>query len=90
MQINFNNVRRKAGRSYNRLVKFLLAKNNEGTITFLDHEIEDTMNDLRSSIGAIMCTYEEGDDDFIDVYNDPMLLIYGTFFDNDEFECHAE
>lgn len=92
MEIDFNNVRRKAGESYNDLVRFLLYKNNEGTINFDDEDIEDVMDNLRSSIGAIMCTHEPGDDGFKDLYNDPLLLIYGTFIEScrDESEYHAQ
>lgn len=82
MQIDFNNVRRKAGESYNDLVRYLLYKNKEGIISFEDEDIEDIMHDLRNAIGAIMCTSENGDDGFKNLYNDPLLLVYGTFIEN--------
>jgi hypothetical protein len=81
MEIDFNNVRRKAGETYNELVRFLSSKNNEGTICFDDEELDEIMQDLRHSIGAIMCTYEKGDDGFKCLY-DPLLLVYGTFVES--------
>lgn len=91
MVIDFNNVRRKAGEAYNEIVRFLISKNNEGTICFEDEEIEKIMNELRGTIGAIMCTYENGDDGFQCLY-DPLLLVYGTFVEScyDESDYHAQ
>lgn len=92
MVIDFNDVRQKAGESYNCLVQFLISKNNEGTILFQDEEIEEIMQKMRNSIGAIMCTHEPGDDGFKDLYNDPLLLVYGTFVESyiDEADYHAQ
>lgn len=92
MVIDFNNVRKKAGEYYNSLVQFLISKNTEGTICFDDDEIEEIMHDLRNAIGAIMCTHEPGDDGFIDLYNDPLLLVFGTFIEScyDESNYHAQ
>jgi hypothetical protein len=91
MQIDFNNVRRKAGATYNELVRFLSKKNNGGTVCFDDEEIEEIMHDLRSSIGAIMCTYESGDDGFQCLY-EPLLLLYGSLVGSciDEADCHPQ
>lgn len=91
MVIDFNNVRKKAGESYNKLVRFLTSKNNDGTICFEDEKIEEIMHDLRNSIGAIMCTHEPGDDGFQSLY-EPMLLLYGTFMGSylDEADYHAQ
>lgn len=91
MVIDFNNVRQKAGESYNSLVRFLISKNNEGTISFEDENLEEIMNDLRNTIGAIMCTHEPGDDGFRSLY-EPMLLVYGTFVESclDEADYHAQ
>jgi len=90
MQIDFNNVRQKTGETYNRLVRFLASKNNEGIICFDDDEIEGVMNDLRHSIGAIMCTHEPGDEGFRSLY-EPQLLLYSSFSESyiDEADCHA-
>lgn len=91
MQIDFNNVRQKTGETYNRLVRFLISKNNEGIICFDDDEIEEVMHDLRHSIGAIMCTHEPGDDGFRSLY-EPQLLLYGTFVESyiDEADYHTQ
>lgn len=91
MVIDFNNVRKKAGETYNLLVQFLTSKNNEGKICFEDEEIEEIMHDLRHTIGAIMCTYENGDDGFQCLY-EPLLLLYGTFVESyiDEADYHAQ
>lgn len=92
MIIDFNDIRKKAGESYNKLTSFLLANDREGIISFDDEDIEEIMHDLRNSIGAIMCTCENGDDGFKNLYNDPLLLVYGCFFDRylDEANTHAE
>ena len=91
MQIDFNNIRRKAGETYNSLVQFLISKNDEGTVCFNDEEIEEIINTLRCTIGAIMCTYESGDEGFQCLY-EPLLLVYGTFVESycDEADYHAQ
>jgi hypothetical protein len=91
MEIDFNNVRRRAGEMYNNLVQFLISKNNFGTICFEDEDLEEIMNDLRHTIGAIMCTHEPGDDGFQSLY-EPLLLVYGTFVESccDEADYHAQ
>ena len=92
MQIDFNHLRQKAGNSYNDLVRFLHTNNKDGTIGFEDTEIEEILFDLRSSIGAILSTYEPGDEDFKDLHNDPWLIIFGTFEDSllDEADYQAQ
>lgn len=92
MQIDFNHVRRKAGNCYNELARFLNDKNNEGTISFDDTDIEETLFDLRCAIGAIMCTYEEGDDGFQSLHNEPYLVVFETYEQSliDESNYHAQ
>lgn len=70
MKINFNNVRRNACRAHDRLVRKLNAATKDGQVRISVDNLEDVMNDLRMAVGAIASTYEEGNDDFKDVFEE--------------------
>lgn len=69
MKINFNNVRKQACFAYDRLCKTLNAsKEYEGYMLVDPSQIQQDMDSLRSMIGAIAMTSEEGNEDFQDIY----------------------
>jgi hypothetical protein len=69
MKINFNNVRRQACFAYDRLCKKLnFSKEYEGYMLIDPSSIQKEMDDLRSMIGAIAMTHEEGNEDFQDIF----------------------
>jgi hypothetical protein len=70
MKINFNNVRRNACRTHDRMIKLLNASIDDGQVIVDVDMLEDVLNDLRMAIGAIASTYIEGDDDFKDVFEE--------------------
>lgn len=70
MKINFNNVRRNACRAHDRLVRLLNASIDDGQVIIDVDLLEDVMNDLRMAVGAIASTYEDGNDDFKDVFEE--------------------
>lgn len=71
MKINFNNVRRQACFAYDRLVnKLNTAKEYEGYILVDPSWIQKDLDELRQLIGSIAMTYEEGNDEFKDVYEE--------------------
>lgn len=70
MKINFNNVRRNACRAHDRLVRLLNASIDDGQVIIDVDLLEDVMNDLRMSVGTIASTYEDGNDDFKDVFEE--------------------
>lgn len=73
MKVNFNNARRNACRAHDRLIKILNAHISGGSINsvIVDcDDLEDVLNDLRMSIGTIASVYEEGNDDFKDVFQE--------------------
>lgn len=77
MEIDFNKCRSSAGFVYNELVEFL----NKHTAKFDADELDvlwDIVNDLRSFIGAIMCTYEDGNEKFKNMCGDPELLRFNS------------
>lgn len=75
MDIDFNNARRQAGCALNRLVATLNNHiNGTGCIIVDPEEIRDCIGDLRMMVGSIMCTYEEGNEKFKDMYGDPKLI----------------
>lgn len=71
MKINFNNVRAQACFAYDRLCKTLNAsKEYEGYMLVDPNSIQKDMDDLRQMIGSIAMTYEEGNSEFKDVYQE--------------------
>lgn len=70
MTINFNNVRRNACRAHDRLVKLLNASIDDGQVIIDVDLLEDVLNDLRMSIGAIAGSSVDGDEDFKDVFEE--------------------
>jgi len=69
MKINFNNARKQCGMAYNCLVKELNDSIDSDTkrVVVASESIQKALDDLMMSIGSIMATYVEGDDDFKDV-----------------------
>lgn len=69
MKINFNNARKQCGRAYNCLVKELNDCIDDDTkkVVVTSESIQEALDNLMMSIGSIMATYVEGDDDFKDV-----------------------
>lgn len=69
MNIDFNNVRLQACYAYDRLVMDLNRCNSyEGYLLVDPKNLEKELNDLRMVIGSIAMTFEEGNPDFKDVY----------------------
>ncbi len=67
MNIDFNNVRKKACRAYNSLAIVLNDTMEDGVMTVYDSDIKDIMDELRNCLVSIACTYSEGNDGFKDV-----------------------
>jgi len=83
MDIDFNNVRRQAVNNYNSLVKKLnVATTSSGGagshwIEMSPMEIKEDLDNLRSTLAGIACTYEEGEPKFKDVLKEgEQLEIY--------------
>lgn len=86
MKVNFNNLRRQAVVAYNQLAMRLndakcppegvddfidgFGRTKKDTIIIEAEDIDDIMNDLRSMIGSIAMTYQEGDGEFKDIYSE--------------------
>jgi hypothetical protein len=70
MKINFNNARRNACRTHDRLVKLLNASIDDGQVIIDVDLLEDVMNDLRMYIGSIAGTSVDGNEDFKDVFEE--------------------
>lgn len=71
MNIDFNNVRRKAIACYSGLVRTLKAKTDEtGRITVERYQIEDDMENLCDALVAIALTHDPGNLEFQDVLGD--------------------
>lgn len=72
MRVNFNNVRKQAMLAYERLCAKLEESidQEDNTIHIDPEDIYKEMNDLRMMIGIIAMTYEDGNEDFKDVYEE--------------------
>ena len=67
MTVNFNNLRKQAVFSYDRLVKKLNQKIEDGNITIPVEDIQEELDDLRMQLMSIAMVYEEGNEDFKDL-----------------------
>ena len=67
MNVNFNNLRKQAAYSYDRLCKTLNSNFQDGEIILTPEEIQDDMDNLRSQIMSICGCYLEGDEDIRDI-----------------------
>jgi len=72
MKVNFNNLRKKACYSYDRLATKLNDALNsppyeEGEMVVYTEDIQEEMDNLRELIMGIAMVYKEGDEDFKDV-----------------------
>ena len=90
MKINFNNVRKQAMFSYDRLCERLnshirkegqetlwlddFGRIEKGTIVIDAESLQNEMENLRSLIGSIACTFEPENEDFKDVYEEAYPL----------------
>lgn len=71
MKINFNNARRQACIAYDKLVNELSESDTyEGYLLVDPESLEERLNDLRMMIGSVAMTFEEGNEDFKDVYQE--------------------
>lgn len=85
MRIDFNNVRRQACISYDKLCRKLndarcdeangdwidgYGRVDKGTIIIEPEQLDDVMNDLRMMIGSIASSYLEGDAEVANVYDE--------------------
>lgn len=86
MKVNFNNLRKQAIYSYDSLVEKLNAAIikedisgtwvdgfgwvNKGSVIIDAEDLQKNLDDLRSLIGSIAMVYEEGNEDFKDVYSE--------------------
>ena len=66
VKVDFNNLRRQTAYSYDRLAQKLNEAIERGEIEDLAEEIKRDMDELRSGIMAIACTYTDNPD-FVDV-----------------------
>ena len=75
MDIDFNHVRRLALDSYAALVKELNRHIDDDGINDLQIEdISDILDDLRSALVGIICTFETGNEDFKVVLKDNEIV----------------
>jgi hypothetical protein len=70
MNVNFNNLRRQAILTHDRLVGKLNDKIKNGEIEIMVREIQEDMDELRSLIGTIGCCYDPDNEDCKDVYSE--------------------
>lgn len=78
MKVNFNNLRKNAGRAYASLAKKLNEASDGEAINLPVEDIQEDMDDLRTAIAMILCVYEEGDADFADLSDETYKLpFYG-------------
>lgn len=76
MKVNFNNLRKQALFSYDRLARKLNKNLKESIVQGTDpgrfyylkaDDIQQSMSDLRMYLCSIACVYEEGDSEFADL-----------------------
>jgi hypothetical protein len=78
VKVNFNNLRKNAGRAYAALAKKLNEATYGEAINLPADEIQEDMDDLRTAIAMILCVYEEDNADFIDLSDETYKLpFYG-------------
>ena len=82
MEVNFNNLRLMAIKSYSGLAKSLnnSTDKNENISTTV-YDIEEYMDDLRNMLVTIACTYEPGDENFKDLSDEIGVV---TVFNDDD------
>jgi len=93
MKIDFNNVRRQACYSFDRLVKTLnqnleKAANGHQVVRVYTDEIENELCDLGQLIGIIAATFDEGNPDMVDLYDE--VGVRETFNPNPEDDENEE
>ena len=87
MKVNFNNLRKKACVAYNSIVDTLneTAKSpphGEDEMVVYKDDIQDDLNWLRDCLSGIICTYEEGNEDFKDLSDEIELKSFN--YEEDE------
>jgi len=70
MTVNFNNLRKQSVFSYDRLVRKLNQKIEDGNITIPVEDIQEELDDLRMQLMSISMVYEEDNEDFKDLSDD--------------------
>lgn len=77
MKVDFNNLRRCAVAEYNELVRRLnnhIVNGNYVNVPIED--IEEILDDLRMSIATIALTHDDGNDEFVDVLGNGVLILF--------------
>jgi len=70
MEVNFNNLRKQACLSLDRLTRKLNSNiDSDGEINIEAVSIQKQMDDLRMMIVSIACVFQPNDPEFIDVYD---------------------
>lgn len=78
MEVNFDNLRRRAISSYNSLVSKLNHKrDSDGYITIDSDYIEQDLESLRSSLATLAFIYQEGENGFESLDEDTHFEIFG-------------
>jgi len=86
MKIDFNNVRRKALKCHDRLVRTLNEHLTESgcTVVVDTDQIEDDMNELRDLIGSIAMTFVDGNPAIANVFEEVYPGVDGMVVFNPE------
>jgi hypothetical protein len=87
MEVNFNNLRRRACIAYDKLTAKLNERIVDGLVIEMNtSHIQKEMEDLRMTIAWIAMCYEEGDPNMIDVWTD----LYGEDDSMESFNANTE
>lgn len=86
MKVDFNNVRVQTVRNYNRLTEILNEKiNSNGVIESFDaDEIQGVIDALRTNLVIIAASFEDGNNDFIDVSENLTFVDFNPVIYEDE------
>jgi len=97
MNVDFNNLRKQAAYSLDKVIKILNAgilsdteigfrksdgKCIRGSVLIDADDLQKAIDSLRENIGVICCVYEEGDDNFRDVRDEEMSDEYPSLGEN--------
>lgn len=86
MKVDFNNVRVQTVRNYNRLTEILNEKiNSNGVIESFDADaIQGVIDALRTNLVIIAASFEDGNNDFIDVSENLTFVDFNPVIYEDE------
>lgn len=81
MKVDFNNLRIKTCKSYNDIVdtlnKAMVNNHKEGDEIFIyEDDISKKLDRLRNCLVGLICTFEEGNDEFRDVSEEVELKVF--------------